>query len=233
MTAIWAAIWKFVKAHWFKLVIITACALLFVPSVRHWLGGQLVAEKRTAATTAGATNSPTTPRRHDVESGSEARIRELTNHVSRIEHSRDTAIRDAAELRKKLAALEDQLDNENHHLERSTLVRPPTGSVRAERTYSEPEKAQRKVKVPQLEYVWTTSSQVGSISLLGGEVATVTISNRVRFNIDPDPGVVINVLLETGGTIPFAEWQKKPMPVRRFEISNDGNDPRIVLFTPE
>ncbi len=225
----------FLKKHWLKFVIgLTAVLVLGGICTAGYFGWQKVKQWRAAKSQHAqqVTQASTTPEK-PAQSGLEERFDELNERLARVERERDESHRRELEKDEQLIVAASQLDRQNRRLERSAQVRRPTRTTGSERVTSEPDHAPSRHETQILEYVWTTRNQVGSISLLPGEAATVRIMGGVKFVVDPDPGLDIMVVLE-GNTppVPFAEWQKNPSPVRRFEISNNGDEGKVALFVP-
>lgn len=223
---------NFIKAHWGKIAL---CVIILVLSLSTatYFGWQKVKQWRAAKSQQEqqVTQVPTTPERA-AESGLEERLTRLNERIAQVERERDQSHRREVEKEEKLLIAANQLDRQNEKLARSAQVRRPSRTTGSERITSEPEQETVRHGTQVLEYVWTTRSQVGSISLLPGEGATVRITDGVKFVVDPDPGLDINVMLANGTSVPFAEWQKNPSPVRRFEISNNSNEGKVALFVP-
>ena len=85
-------------------------------------------------------------------------------------------------------------------------------------------------------YTWSNQEQVGGFWVSPGAFARVRIHAGVKFNVDPDSGLVVVVVVEGGTKMPFSEWQgikPSPPPVERFEISNpEGVSPLYCSFMP-
>ena len=84
-------------------------------------------------------------------------------------------------------------------------------------------------------YTWNNQEHVGGFWVNPGAFARVRIHAGVRFNVDPDSGLVVVVIAQGGINMPFSEWQaRNPRPpVERFEISNpEGASPLYCSFLP-